>query len=350
MGAEPESVGIKVGLLTHAGGAHLSAYYTGLANAEEVSSVVLADPDQAVVEKAREALGDKLSAVYSSYEELLEKEKPEMALISMEAKLAPPVIELALNANCHVLAEKPACVRATDFEKLVKLAEQKERNLMLAFANRLNPENLKAKELIANGTLGKIYGLEMHLIADQTRLTRESYHQAWFADRNRSGGGHLAWLGIHWLDLASYVTDSRITHVTGFAGNVGGQPINIEDSAAVALRFDNGSFGTLTSGYYLKRKYHEKIRIWGSQGWLELRSLEETPLVWQDYQSDNPELIHEFKVDSAGNPYSRLVRAAVRSSAGLQKPPVSNAEVLRIVKTVYGLYEASESGVTQSLE
>ncbi len=48
---------------------------------------------------------------------------------------------------------------------------------------------------------------------------------------------HLTWLGIHWLDLAMYVTGSRITHVAGFSGNVGGQPIDTEDSAAISLRF-----------------------------------------------------------------------------------------------------------------
>ena len=45
------------------------------------------------------------------------------------------------------------------------------------------------------------------------------------------------------------------------SANVGGQPIDTEDSAVVALRFDNGMLGTLTSGYYLDRGYHSLLKI-----------------------------------------------------------------------------------------
>jgi hypothetical protein len=41
-----------------------------------------------------------------------------------------------------------------------------------------------------------------------------------------------------------------VTQVAGFAGVVGGQPLEVEDSSAMAIRFDNGCFGTMTSGYH----------------------------------------------------------------------------------------------------
>ena len=52
---------------------------------------------------------------------------------------------------------------------------------------------------------GKIFGVEMHMVADQTRLTRPGYGERWEASKARAGGGHLIWLGIHWLDLAMSV-------------------------------------------------------------------------------------------------------------------------------------------------
>ena len=66
---------------------------------------------------------------------------------------------------------------AEDFEKLAVKADSKHLHLMLALANRLNPEIIEAKRIIATGKIGKIYGLEMHLIADQTRLTRPAYQK-----------------------------------------------------------------------------------------------------------------------------------------------------------------------------
>ena len=49
----------------------------------------------------------------------------------------------------------------------------------------------------------------MHTIADQKRLTDPSYHDRWEASVERAGGGHLIWLGIHFLDMASFITGGR---------------------------------------------------------------------------------------------------------------------------------------------
>ena len=77
---------IKVGLMTHAGGAHVGAYLTALAATEECESVVLADPDGRFKADAQQALGDKMKGFYTSFREMLAAEKPEMALITIEPR------------------------------------------------------------------------------------------------------------------------------------------------------------------------------------------------------------------------------------------------------------------------
>ena len=340
---------IQVAVLTHAGGAHLGIYFRALAEIPEVASVVLADPDGTAENDARAALVEKLTHVYSDCETLFAADKPVMALVSMEAALAPPAIDAALDAGCHVLAEKPACVKAEDFARLVSKANNKGLHLMLALANRANPEVREAKQIIAEDGIGKIYGLEMNLIQDQTRLTSPSYHASWFADKARAGGGHLTWLGIHWLDLAAYVTGSRFDRVTGFAGNVGGQPIDIEDSVAMAMRFDNGTFGTLTSGYYLDKGSASHLKVWGSKGWLQIDSGD--PQTLRVYRSGGEFAgMTEFTRPDGFNPYIAFVGEAVRASMGTETPPITADESLRAIKAVFGLYDAAKSGTTVALE
>jgi len=335
---------IKVGLLTNAEGAHVMAYLQALAAAEACQRVVLADPDGRWEKDARRILGEKLTGVYRNYQQLLAVESPEFALVTLEAGLAPPVIERALEANCHVFAEKPACHKAADFAELLRQADSKHRHLMLAFANRSNSEIQAARELIRSGQLGEIYGLEMHLIADQTRLTRPDYERQWFAQRQRSGGGHLIWLGIHWLDLAMFLTDAEITSVCGFTANVGGQPIDIEDSAAATLRFANGTLGTLTSGYYLDQGYHTHIKIWGSAGWLRIQTVAEPRLQWVLQAGDRAGQLQEWKSDERQSGYTPFVSAAIKACAEETAPPVSNAASLRALRTVFGIYESAETG------
>jgi len=257
------------------------------------------------------------------------------------------VIDRLLEADCHVFAEKPACVRAEDLAPLVEKAEKRGLHLLYAFANRITPAVLRMRDLAGEGLLGDLYGVEMHLVADQTRLTRESYQESWFADRTRAGGGHLAWLGIHWLDLAMLVTGQSIAEVSGFAGIVGGQPLAIEDSAAVAMRFEKGAFGTMHSGYYLDRGYHSHLRLWGSNGWIEyaehLGGRTEVPLRW--YRNDRPgEGIVDYDGPMEPKGYTPWIRECVRACAGLAEAPITGREALRVLRTIFTLYEAAETG------
>jgi predicted dehydrogenase len=338
--------GITVAVLTNAGGAHLEAYLSGLTVTEEVEAVVVADPSGASEGAAQKILGPKLKRFEREHAKALAEDKPTMALVTMEAVQAPPVIQLALKANCHVLAEKPACVRVEDFLALVRLADMKHRHLTLALANRLLGTVQQAKKLIRDGQIGKIYGCELHIIADQTRLKSPVYHQSWFADRARSGGGHLIWLGIHWIDLVMYITGAKIVEAAGFTGIVGGQPLKIEDSAAMAVRFDDGTFGTITSGYYLDRGYHSHIKVWGSHGWLQLDTHGGEPLQWYSTK-DTPPTVKRYDGPPDKASYTPLVRACVRASLDLEPPPLTGAESLHALQAVFACYRAAETGRTQ---
>lgn len=338
---------IKVALMTHAGGAHLDEYLDSLAKIDEAESVVLSDIDGRWEGDARRALGSKLSAVYRNHAEMLAKEKPALAMVTYEAALAPPVIAAALEAGCHVFAEKPSCVEADDFAKLVKLADSKHLHLMLALANRTRPDILAAQQLIRRGALGKQYGIEAHIIADQTRLRSKNYHHDWRAQKDRAGGGHLIWLGIHWLDLLTELSGSRIDEVAAFAGNVGGQPIDVEDAAVISMRFDNGMLGTFTSGYYLDRGYHSRIKFWGEKGWLELTPRDVPAFRYQVYDDSPQGTVKSYDGPLASGVYLNFVREAVQAAADLRDPPITGPQGLRALQTVFACYKAAETGTTQ---
>ncbi len=341
---------MKVAVLTHAEGAHMSAYFSALAEARECDEVVLADPDDRWIDIGRMTLGDKLTRTYGDVAQLLVKEAPKLCMVSMEASLAPPVIEAALNAGSHVFAEKPGCVTLDQFEKLANLAESKHLQLMLAFANRTNPESLTARKMIRQGRFGDLYSIDMHLVADQTRLTQSEYHSTWYADKTRAGGGHLIWLGIHWLDLAMFLTGAAITQATGAVVNIGGQPISAEDSAVATLRFSNGMLGTLNSGYYLNAGYHTQIRIWGSKGWMNLDPFGLPKMTWYEHAGQNAKTVQTFEGLTEPRGYSPFVAEAISAIAQDTAPPITTQESLNAIRTVFGIYEAAETGKATKID
>lgn len=347
LAAAPPPPPIKAAYITHADGPHLVNYLPSLAGAVEAHSVVLADASGTVEPMARKVLGPRLTAVYRDIAGMLRKEKPQMALVAMEAAVAPPAIRAALEAGCHVLAEKPACVRLADFAALAALARKQDRALVLALANRIDPVIVEARRLIKSGLLGRIFGVEIQIVADQTRLANPAYHKTWFAKKERAGGGHLIWLGIHWLDLAMYFTGSRIREVNGFIANVGKQPMNVEDSATASLRFDNGTLGTMTSGYYVDKGYHSLLKIWGSDGWIELRKHgSEVPLEWYSNKEGKVRR-YTGPMEPAG--YEPFVRHIVRAAAGMEPFVLDVEDSHHVLKTVFAIYKAAETGVSQKI-
>lgn len=338
---------IPVAVVTEAGGAHLEAYFEGLRDTPECGEVAVYDASGKCFPKAKEILGEKLSAVFQDLDRLLAVADPTMALVSLEPVHAPPLMDRLLDADCHLLTEKPACVRAEDLAPLVAKAEASKLNLMFAFANRGLPAVAKMRELIAGGALGQLYGAEVHFAADQTRLRSESYQASWYADRDRAGGGHLAWLGIHWLDLLLHLTGRHVVEVGGFAGIVGGEALKAEDSAALAMRLDNGSFATMTSGYYLDRGYHTHFRLWGSAGWIEwaehLGGVQKAPLSW--YENASAEKgVQTFDNPDSPRGYTPWVRACVKACAEGSAPPITGREALQVLRTIFTFYEAADAG------
>ncbi len=342
---------LKVALVTESGAPHLDIYLDCIAEATGVHEAAIADTSGHVFEEAKRKLSGKFGAVplFTDTDRLFEEYRPDLAIISFPAVDAPAAIEAALKHGCHVLAEKPACARLEEFERLAKIAHEHRLNLMLAMATRMNPLITKAKDLIQGGSLGKLYGANMYFLADQTRLRGKVYQQSWMASKQTAGGGHLIWLGIHYLDAIQFITGQRISRICGFIENAGGEPMDVEDSASVAMQFDRGLLATLQSGYYLDRSYQSQIRVWGSEGWLNIDLVAAAPLQWYSNRSGQIENF-EAAPDGQSNAYPHFIQAVINSLRQGTTPPITAEESLQTLNAVFGLYRAAASHYEQQLE
>jgi predicted dehydrogenase len=347
---------VDVGVITQSQGAHLREYFSSLADTPEVGKVVVADDSGECLELAKELLKNKLAGEYRDPGKMLAEHKPQLALVSMEPVRAPAVIDRALEQGCHVLTEKPACVRVEDFEPLVRKAEMKHLEIMLALANRPHAPVREARRIVRDGLLGKLYGINMFLVADQARLQRPDYRDSWRCSKARSGGGHLIWLGIHWLDMAMYITGLKVAQVSGYINVVGGQRIDVEDSAAVSLQFSGGVLGTMVSGFYLDqafsdniRRYQSHMQIWGADGWLRLSTFEEEPLLWYSTRVAGLPAVQRFEYPQGQRSYQPFVQEAVRHAARMSDPPITSRECLHVLDAIYSAYKAADTGQSQRL-
>lgn len=339
---------LPVAILMEPTSAHVDNYLSGLAEARGVGQIAITDPDGTMAARAAKRVPASRMTVFRDYRELLAKVKPGLALVTYPADLAPPVVAAALDANCHVVVEKPGCVRVSDFVRLVQTADSKHRHLQLALANRALPLVLRARTLVDQGVIGRPYAAHLHLVADQSRLKRPGYPQTWFSRKSRTLGGFLAWLGLHYIDLLYYMTNDHARQVTAMIQNANRLPIEVEDSVGVALNTHKGVLATVHGGYYVSKGYQSGLHLWGSEGWLRL-DINNGPqrlLEWCNYPGGGKV---ESATSEAADAYKAFLQMEVTAILENRPALISPAESLHIVQTLDAAYRAAAQGKTQQI-
>ena len=215
---------------------HRAFFLQALRDLDLVDSVTVVDESGGTFAEARQTLGPKLRSTHHDLASGLHSAAPDLAIVSLIAAHAPAAVRRCLEAGCHVMVEKPACTHPDQFAELVDLAEERDRHLIVPLARRLNPWVQDARRIFASGALGRAYALRGAVIADQTRIWPAHGERDWTFKRSLAGGGHLVWLGIHWIDLMTFITESPVVEVQAMTDVVGGAPIDVEDLALVNLR------------------------------------------------------------------------------------------------------------------
>jgi UDP-2-acetamido-3-amino-2,3-dideoxy-glucuronate N-acetyltransferase len=91
-----------------------------------------------------------------SWPQILSDASINAVAISTPAEMHAAMVRQALEAGKDVFVEKPLCLSAGDGESLVKVAEEKNRILMVGHILWYHPAVLKLKSLVDSGELGKI--------------------------------------------------------------------------------------------------------------------------------------------------------------------------------------------------
>ena len=119
-----------------------------------------------------------------------------LACIPDEPKVE--VLSYLLGHGKHVLVEKPLwSPQDEDIERLQKIAREKKVVCYTAYNHRFEPHFVRMRELVAAGTLGKIYRCRMFYGNGTARLVRDSQWRD-------QGAGVLPDLGSHLLDTVKF--------------------------------------------------------------------------------------------------------------------------------------------------
>jgi len=181
---------------------------------------------------------------YSGIPDLLSDDSIDAILVSTPTSMHFEHVQLALNANKHVLVEKPMALDLDQARRMAELAERK--NLVLSvFQNRRwDIDYLTVADHIKKNTFGKIINVESRLGQWQSCVgpAAREYRPGWRNEAAFGGGGLYDW-GSHFVDqIWRLMWPAKPQRVFAqLRGNVWSR--DCDDFARVLIDFDNGAVG-----------------------------------------------------------------------------------------------------------
>jgi predicted dehydrogenase len=335
---------------------HSRMHLATLRLAPEVRRVILWDPEPAAAEALAPHAGVKFARATDDLPSAL-GEEVEFALVCRRNDETPDAIVAAARAGKHVLSEKPTATTAARLRPVLREVREAGVALGVCYPWRCHPAAVELRRLIGEGTLGLPLAVEARMVTSQVRF-RDPGH--WLFTRQHGGGGILHWLGCHFFDLLRFLLQDEVTEVRALAATLSGQPIEVEDTAAVAMRWRSGALGTFAAGYHLPRSaagysgasYDTYLAVRGLDGnfrWEPTRAEETVRVesVREDW-AGAPEREFRYRLEPSeayagryGLEFLRLFVANARAGV----PQVAGGEdALRVLEWLDAVYEAAAGG------
>lgn len=203
---------------------------------------------------------------FESYDALLKREDIDAVAICTPSGEHYAQIKAALEAGKHVLVEKPMCIRLSEAEEVIALAKEKGLLLCAVAQLRFSDSIREMKRVISDGHLGKIYSaaLTMRYYRSQAYYDQAGWRGTWDMD----GGGVLMNQGIHGVDMLCYLL-GEVSEIKGFADTMG-RNIEVEDTAAAALRFRSGAMAVIDASTCCEPGFPLRLVISGEKGTIAL--------------------------------------------------------------------------------
>ncbi|PYK99653.1 MAG: gfo/Idh/MocA family oxidoreductase [Verrucomicrobia bacterium] len=143
----------------------------------------------------------KIPRAYADYRDLLDQPDIDAVTIAVPNHLHARIAIDALQARKHVLLEKPMAMNAREAAKIVETGKKMRRTLMVAQNFRFNRHTQVAKAIVERGDLGEVY----HARCFWLRRSGIPRIGSWFTQKQFSGGGCAADLGVHMLDTCLHL-------------------------------------------------------------------------------------------------------------------------------------------------
>jgi 1,5-anhydro-D-fructose reductase (1,5-anhydro-D-mannitol-forming) len=219
---------------------------------------------------------------WASLDSALAESDANAVYIASPVVMHAPQTIASLKAGRHVLCEKPMAMNYAEARSMQRAAEETGRTLGIAYYRRMYPQVNRAKELMAQGVIGR------PVLAEAT--SHDWFHPAgsvrgWLIDPAMAGGGPLYDIASHRIDLMNYLFGEP-ARATGHISTLV-HPTDVEDNATVLIEYQGGVRGIVDVRWH-SRIPRDEFRIRGTEGEISMTPLNSGSLVYSGGREDLP--------------------------------------------------------------
>ena len=207
------------------------AVLPAFSHAENSVLSALVSDDSEKLEKLGRKYKVKARFSYDQYEDCLRSGAVDAVYIALPNHLHREYSERAARAGVHILCEKPMAVTEEDCLSMIRVAEENQVKLMVAYRLHFEEANLKAIDIVQSGRLGdpRLFDsiFTMTVKPGDIRLNPREL-----------GGGTLYDIGIYCINAVRNLFGAEPMEVVAFSANNGDQRfLQCEETTSAILRF-----------------------------------------------------------------------------------------------------------------
>lgn len=276
---------------------------------------------------------------YSSWSEMLEREKLDAAIVAVPTRGHLEVAQGALARGLHVLVEKPIATNLSEGRALIDAAARNQRLLAVGHVERFNPAVRELRTRMASGDIGKVFEVEAQRLGP-------------FPERVRDVGVVID-LATHDLDVMRMVLGSEVDRLHAETA----QRIHTEheDMLNALLRFDNGVVAVLQVNWLTPTKIR-RFSVLGEGGMLQVDYLKQELIQFKNAEAATMdgdrqlERVSEGEVIrhaiAKGEPLKLELQSFVRAVRGEGPIEVAGEDGLRALHLAQALVTSGQEGRT----
>ena len=231
---------------------HVPLYLRAVAS-DRLQVVAVSDPNLALAERTAATLG---CPAYADALALLDEQKPDFVFAFAPHHEMPALALALIERGIPFAMEKPMGLNAADVERVLAAAEEKKVFCAIPFVWRYsdliqNFKNNVAPEDIVHLAFRFVAGPPSRYLATSR----------WMLETSLAGGGCMTNLGVHFLDMALYLTGCREADVLASAYQWQSE-YDIECYATSLLKLPSGASLSLETGYAYPMEVTQRDNRW----------------------------------------------------------------------------------------